>query len=282
MKLSTWKRGTPKIAYVSGGGSGIGLQITKALLDVGASIAIFDLVVKDEVLSEMRQRCVGENQKVEPYLVDITDPVAVEAAMDKAAAELGDPDLGFNSAGILRTAVFTELPFETYELVVKINLIGSRNFAAAVLKHLRPNGHLVLVASLSGIMGSYTQAAYASSKFGVVGLAEVLRIEQKLQGIDVSVVCPGEVETPLLAHEREHGSAITESLNAFAGVITVEHATAGILEGIKKRKFMIIPGFRPKMTRFLARRTPTLFRWIVDSKLAKAYALERQHQQPKR
>ena len=71
MKLSTWKRGTPKIAYVSGGGSGIGLQITKALLDVGASIAIFDLVVKDEVLSEMRQRCVGENQKVEPYLVPV-------------------------------------------------------------------------------------------------------------------------------------------------------------------------------------------------------------------
>ena len=272
--MNSWKHGAPKIAYVSGGGSGIGLNIVKALIADDASIAIFDLKVEDDVLAELRQRCVSKQQKVQPYLVDITDPVAVEAAMDQAAAEVGTPDFAFNSAGILRTAVFTELPYETFDLVGKVNLMGSRNFAAGVLKHMQSGGHLILVASLSGVVGSYSQAAYAASKFGVVGLAEVFRIEQKLHGLDVSVVCPGEIETPLLAHEREHGSAITESLNAIAGVLSVEQAVAGILKGVRNREFMITPGFGANLTRFLARKTSGLFRWIVDYKLAKAYAEE--------
>ncbi len=274
--MTSWKYDAPKVVYISGGGSGIGLQFARSMAATGANIGIFDLAVSADVLAELRQLCIDPQQIIEPYIVDITDPIAVEEAMDSASEKLGKPDLGFNSAGILRTAVFTELSFEVYEQVIRINLIGTRNFAASVLKHMQHGGHLVLVASLSGLMGSYTQAAYVSSKFGVVGLAEVLRIEQKLQGIDVSVVCPGEIETPLLVHQREHGNAMTEALNGFAGVLTVEQAATGILNGIKKRTFMITPGFRAKFTRFLARKAPTLFHRLVDSKLAKLYKQEMQ------
>jgi NAD(P)-dependent dehydrogenase (short-subunit alcohol dehydrogenase family) len=272
--MSAWKQGAPQVAFVSGGGSGIGLCVAKELIGEGSSVAIFDLKVGDDVLNALRQRCVEGKQNVNAYLVDITDPVAVESAMDQAAAEMGAPDLGFNSAGILRTGVFTDMPFETYELVVRINLIGSRNFAAGVLKHMGSGGHLVLVASMAGIVGSYTHAAYSSSKFGVIGLAEVLRLEQKLQGIDVSVICPGEIETPLLVYEREHGSPITKSLNEIAGVITVEQAVSGIMRGLKRRQYMITPGFRARVLRFIARKMPGLFHRSVDSALAKAYAAE--------
>ncbi|MBF7729089.1 SDR family NAD(P)-dependent oxidoreductase [Pseudomonas sp. N040] len=270
--MSNWKKAAPRVAFVSGGGSGIGLHMVRALLAEGSSVAIFDLKVAAELLTELQGLQVRPGQRVAACLVDITDPLAVEAAIDKAAAELGAPDLAFNSAGILRTAVFTELPYETFELVVRINLLGSRNFAAGVLRHMQAGGHLVLVASLSGIVGSYTQAAYAASKFGVVGLADVLRTELKLRGIDVSVVCPGEISTPLLAYEREHGSPITEAMNAFAGVLSVDEAVAGILRGVQRRQFMITPGCRAKLTRFLARKTTGLFHWIVDRKLARAYA----------
>lgn len=271
--MSNWKFGAPRVAFVSGGGSGIGLQIVKALLAEHSSVAIFDLKVEPALLEQL-QASLRPGQKVETYIVDITDPVAVEAAMERGADQLGAPDFAFNSAGILRTAVFTELPYETFELVVRINLLGSRNFAAGVLKHMCAGGHLVLVASLAGVAGSYTQSAYAASKFGVVGLAEVLRAEQKLQGIDVSVVCPGEISTPLLDYERTHGSPITEAVNAFAGVLSVEAAVAGILQGVRQRQFMITPGFKAKLTRLLARKTTGLFHWIIDQKLAKAYAKE--------
>lgn len=108
-------------------------------------------------------------------------------------------------------------------------------------------------------------------------LTEVLRVEQKLKGIDVSVVYPGEISTPLLDYERAHGGRIPDTVNAFAGVLPVDEAVAGILKGIRKRKYMITPGFRAKLTRFLARKATGFMHRMVDQKVAKAYAKEQQH-----
>lgn len=272
--MTTWIKGAPKVAFISGAGSGIGLQIAKALLSDGASLALFDLRVDDAVLESLRRGCCKPGQRVEVFTVDISQAASVDAAIDAAVGSFGAPDFAFNSAGILRTALFTELPAETFELVIRINLIGSRNFAAGILRYMKPGGHLALVASLAGIIGGYTQAAYGASKFGVVGLAEVLRLEQKPCGIDVSVICPGEISTPLLDHERQHGSKVTEALNATAGVLTVEQAVAGILQGLRKREFMITPGFKARFLRGMARKASGLMRWMTDKTLAGALADE--------
>ena len=269
--MSNWKHGAPKVAFVSGGGSGIGLNLTRALLKDGASVAIFDLKVDDALLNDLHG--LSPNARVERYLVDITDPDAVEKSMEEAASTLGAPDFAINCAGILRTAVFTEMSYAMFDQSMKVNLYGSRNFAAGVLKHMQPGGHLALIASLAGMCGSYTHGAYATSKFGVVGLAEVLRTEMKPKGIDVSVVCPGEISTPMLDEERRVGSKVTEIVNEFAGVLPVDVAVQGILDGLRKRTFMITPGFKAKLTRYLARSHTELFRWIVDKKVAKALKL---------
>ncbi len=268
--MSKWTGGTPQIAFISGAGSGIGLQIARKLVEEGASLALFDLKVDTSVIDELRAACTLQQQKVEAFIVDITQSAEVAAAVDAAVVKLGVPDFAFNSAGILRTGLFTEIPAETFELVVRINLIGSRNFAAGVLRHMRRGGHLVLVSSLSGVIGAYTHAAYCASKFGVVGLAEVLRLEQKPRGVDVSVVCPGEIATPLLSYERQHGSKIAEALNASAGVLTVDEAVAGILAGLRKREFMVTPGRRARILRAMARKASGLQRWLSDQGLAKA------------
>ena len=269
--MNNWKHGAPKVAFISGGGSGIGLSLARALLAEGTSVAIFDLKVEDALLNEL---CGLSPQwaRAERFLVDITDPEAVDKAMDEAVSTFGAPDFAINCAGILRTAVFTEMPYAMFDQSIRVNLYGSRNFAAGVLKHMQPGGHLALIASLAGMCGSYTHGAYATSKFGVVGLAEVLRTELKPKGIDVSVVCPGEISTPMLEEERRVGSKVTEIVNEFAGVLPVEVAVQGILDGLRRRTFMITPGFRAKLTRYLARSHTGLFRWIVDSKVAKALA----------
>jgi NAD(P)-dependent dehydrogenase (short-subunit alcohol dehydrogenase family) len=268
--MTNWKHRRPQVAYLSGGGSGIGLGFAQALIAEGASVAIFDLQVAGDVLTRLQQARSATDQSVFFYPADITDPVAVESAMALAHHRQGPAELAFNCAGLMRNGVFTELSFETFQQVINVNLLGSRNFAASALRHMAPQGHLVFMASLAGIVGSYTQSAYAASKFGVVGLAEVLRAEQKLFGIDVSVVCPGEIQTPLLDYEREHGSPVTRSLNAVAGVLTVEQAVAGILRGIKRRQFMITPGLQAKLIRALTRKCTSLQRWIVDRRLARS------------
>lgn len=271
--MGNWKHGTPKTAFISGGGSGIGLNLAKALLKEGANIAIFDLKVEDALLEELR--ALNKAARVERYIVDITDHQSVDAAMDSAAADLGAPDFAINCAGILRTAVFTQMPYQMFEQTIQVNLIGSRNFAAGVLRHMQRGGHLALIASLAGICGSYTHAAYSASKFGVVGLAEVLRTELKPEGIDVSVVCPGEILTPMLEEERRVGSSVTEIVNEFAGVLPVEDAVRGILTGLQKREFMVTPGFKARLTRALARKASGLFRMIVDSKVVAGLKAER-------
>lgn len=269
---SSWKYGQPQTAFISGGGSGLGLNIAQNLIREGVNVALFDRDVSPSVISALKPLALHNNQKVERYIVDITNPEALDNAVQSAVRDVGSPDLALNSAGILRTATFSELSHETFVQVINVNLIGSRNFASSVLQHMQPGGHLVLVASLAGIIGSYTHAAYAASKFGVVGLAEVLRLELKLKGIDVSVICPGEIDTPMLKQERIEGSPITESMNDFAGVLTVEQAISGIMKGLHKRQYMITPGFRAKLTREMARKAMTLVHWIADGKLAKAYS----------
>ena len=268
--MTNWKYRAPQVTYLSGGGSGIGLGFAQALIAQGSSVAILDLQISEQVLVRLKQACRNPGQSVVFYPADITDPAVVAGAMAKAHAQQGAADLAFNCAGLMRNALFTELPYETFHQVINVNLIGSRNFAASALKHLAPQGHLVFMASLAGIVGSYTQSAYAASKFGVVGLAEVLRAEQKLCGVDVSVVCPGEIQTPLLDYERQHGSPVTRSLNSVAGVLTVDQAVAGILRGIQRRQFMITPGFKARLIRSLARKCTSLQRWIVDRNLARS------------
>lgn len=268
--MTDWKYRVPRVAYLSGAGSGIGLGFAQALIAEGCSIAIFDLQIPEQVLTRLKTMSKAPSQSVVFYPVDITDPVGVDAAMASAHAQQGTADLAFNCAGLMRNAVFTELAYETFRQVIDVNLMGSRNFAASALKHFSPQGHLVFMASLAGVVGSYTQAAYAASKFGVVGLAEVLRAEQKLCGIDVSVVCPGEIQTPLLDYERQHGSPVTRSLNAVAGGLTVDQAVVGILRGIQRRQFMITPGFKARLIRALARKCTSLQRWIVDRNLARS------------
>lgn len=267
------------VVFITGAASGIGWQFAKHYCQAGWNVALFDReslqAPSDDSqqapsIAALQQYKQNQQQCISSFQLDISDPNAVEQGVSRAVTELGTPDLAINCAGILRTAPFSQLDYHSFKQVMDINLMGSRNFAASVLPHLRSGSHLVLVASLAGIVGTYTQAAYAASKFAVVGLAEVLRLELKPQGIDVSVLCPGEIATPLLRYERQHGSIIAKNLNAFAGVLTVEQSCRSMLKGIQRRQFMITPSARAFFTRELAKKASGLFRRIADYKLAKA------------
>ncbi len=185
-----------KSAFVTGGGSGIGLRLAERLLERGASVAVFDLALR----SEVRERLCKLGERSEAacsfHEVDVCDAVGVAAAVEDAVAARGAPHLAINSAGMQLSKTFDRLTAGEFERVVAVNLLGSRNFAAAVLPHIGTGGRLALIASLAGIVPNHGYAAYGASKFGVVGLAGALRLECRPRGVGVSVVCPPEVETP--------------------------------------------------------------------------------------
>ena len=111
--MTSWKHGAPRAAFISGGGSGIGLCLVKSLISEGTSVAVFDLRVDDSVVAELQNNA-RPSQKIEFYAADVTDPVAVE----KAASDMSPPDLAINSAGMMRNGEFTVLPYETFERAV--------------------------------------------------------------------------------------------------------------------------------------------------------------------
>lgn len=266
-----WKKGAPRCVFISGGGSGIGREFAIRLAQEGAHVAIFNRKLAPQVLEELRSAAQRPDQRFESYSADVSDDAAIAAAINLAVQTLGPPDLAINSAGIQIAAPFEALGSAQFNQVIHVNLIGSRNFAAACLPHLRPGAHLVLVASLAGLVGNFAYAAYCASKFGTVGLAQVLRLELKLKGIDVSVCCPGEIDTPLVVEERKTLHPVSAALKDFAGTMDVQPACAGMLNGIARREFEIIPGFMPWLTAFLGRHVRGIASWVSDGIAAKAF-----------
>jgi 3-dehydrosphinganine reductase len=233
---------------VTGGASGIGARLAALLAARGERVATVD---------RAPHAAIGAGGLA--LTADVRDPAAVRAAVAEAARELGPPRLVVNSAGIQLGKAFADLADDEFERVIAINLLGSRNVAAATWEHLAATrGRLVLIASLAGLVPNYGYAAYCASKYGVVGLAEVLRLEGRPRGIAVSCVCPPEVETPMVEEERRSELAPTRALKDLAGTMDLEPAAARILQGIDRREPLIIPSARARgavaLARFLPRR----------------------------
>jgi NAD(P)-dependent dehydrogenase (short-subunit alcohol dehydrogenase family) len=253
---------SPKTFFVSGGMSGLGKALAAQYLKRGADVAIFDLQRQEDVLEELQNCRANDSQKLVAYEASVTDFDQLNSAVEQAVDAIGAPQLAVNSAGIQRAQPFEELPREHFELVVQVNLFGSRNFAAAVLPKMPEGGRLALVSSMAGFAANYSYAAYGASKFGVIGLGRVLRLEYKPRGIDISLICPPEVDTPLVVDEMKNMHPVSRKLKDIGGTLSVDEAIAGILAGLDSGRGVIIPGGKAKLTYYCNRYLPD---WVMNS-----------------
>lgn len=241
--------------FVTGGGSGIGRHLAGLAAGRGERVAVFDLELGDAVRAELEGRVASPDRVALHDGVDVRDVDGLTAAFGAAVERLGPPTLVINSAGISHNEVFTASRLDDFERVVAVNLTGSRNVAAVTRPHLRRGSRLALIASLAGITGGYTYAAYASSKAGVIGLARVLRLEWAPDGIGVSVICPPEIMTPMVEQYATTMHPATRALKDMAGTLPIDEACREMLAQLERGRFMVIPGRRARrvarMTRFL-------------------------------
>lgn len=252
-----------KQIYITGGANGIGLQLAKDYVSQGADVALFDIQATAQAVAQLAARA-RPQQQISGHALDVTCSASVTAAFAEVAAKR-PPDLLIHCAGIVSTTPFVDLPEQEFVRIITVNLLGTRHVAAAAIPLLKPGGQLVLMASMAGLIGCYGYSAYGASKHGVIGLAEVLRLELKSRGIDVAVVCPPEVETPMVQEERKHRSKATESMKLLAGTLSVEHACEQIRDGIAAREFLIIPGQRARWLWASNKLLPGVFtRWLSD------------------
>jgi NAD(P)-dependent dehydrogenase (short-subunit alcohol dehydrogenase family) len=187
-------------ALVTGAGSGIGAATALRLARAGAAVACMD--VDPDGLAETVGRIVGAGGHPISLHADVTDLAGVEAAVAAAVAELGGLDGVANVAGTGDfTGDVTETSPEVWRRVLDINLTGTYHVSRSAIPHLQSagGGSIANVGSQFALVGSLASPAYCASKAGVIGLTRAMAVDHAGDAIRVNCVCPGPVDTPMLA-----------------------------------------------------------------------------------
>ena len=250
---------TPTHAIISGGASGLGNGLACRLLARGTQVSILDLGISDAYRQALDDAATTGASQWAFHQIDIVNADAVAAAVNDAIAQFGKAQLAINSAGIAVNKTLADTSSADFQRVVDINLVGSFNFAKAVLPTLQAGGQLALLASMAGFIGNYGYSAYSASKFGTVGLAHTLRNEYAPRGIHISCICPPEVWTPMVEAEHAEGDPVSLELKKLAGSLKADAACDAMLKGIDKKQWIIVPGIRAKILAFIARHLPGTF-----------------------
>lgn len=192
-----------KVAYVTGGTSGIGEAVVAQFVAEGATVGILTEAGEAEREAAVA-RYRDSGGRVATVQVDISDADAVAAAVERLTDEIGPADILVNNAAIWAPNPVPDSPIALFDRHIDVNLKGSFYVTHAVLPAMltKRAGSIVFVGSVSGIAGRAGDSAYSASKAGVAMLARTLAAELGASGIRINCVCPGSVATPLTSGLR--------------------------------------------------------------------------------
>ena len=192
-----------KVVLITGASSGIGRGLALEFARRGAAVGL--LARREDLLREAVEEIEAHGGKAIALPADVTDANAVQAAACELRRTFGAIDLMIANAGIGAATPASNLQLEDVEGVIKVNLIGAANSAAAVIPDMvrRGSGRLVAISSLAGYRGLPNSAAYCASKAGLSAFFESLRIDLRGTGVDVTIIYPGFVRTPLTARHTK-------------------------------------------------------------------------------
>lgn len=183
-----------KIAWVLGGGSGIGAETVKQLSQRGWTVAISGR-------REERLAALADSHGARPYPLDVTDPGAVRDTIARIVTDLGKIDLMVFSVAAWEVSKPGQYDYQSYAKIIDTNLLGAMRVIDPLVGQMRIQGfgEIALVASVAGYFGLPRSAAYSSGKAAMITLAETMRTELAADNITVRVICPGFVKTDLTA-----------------------------------------------------------------------------------
>ncbi len=184
-----------RIALVTGGSRGIGAAIAKALKEAGCTVAA-TYAGNDE-----KAAAFTEETGIKTYKWDVGDYQACKDGIETVAQELGPVDILVNNAGITRDAPFHKMTPEQWHEVIDTNLTGVFNMTHNVWGGMRERkfGRVITISSINGQKGQFAQVNYSAAKAGDLGFTKALAQEGARAGITVNAVCPGYIDTDMMA-----------------------------------------------------------------------------------
>jgi len=239
-----------KTVWITGASTGIGYALAQQISAPNMTIAV-SARSKDK-LAELE----SQSDSFVAYPVDVSDAKAVADSVDNIEQRHGPIDLAVLNAGTWSMISARDFDLETIRRGFEVNYMGVMNALHAVLPGMlaRKKGHIAITASVAGYRGLPGAIAYSPTKAALINLAEILHAELSPQGITISLVNPGFVDTPMTQ----------DNPFPMPQIITSKQAATRMLEGLKKQKFEINFPYRFTLMMKLLRILPdTVFFWLM-------------------
>lgn len=258
----------PAVSLITGGASGIGLALAGKLAERGGHVVLADI---NEVAAKgAADGLAARGHSASSIALDVTDKAAVAAAVQGVLADHGSLDLIANNAGIGIGGNVDELTDSHWDAALSLNLGGVINGVRAAYPIMKQQGSGIILntASLAGLMPVPGMLPYTTTKWAVVGLSLGLRAEAQSHGVQVNVLCPSFVDTPLLDNLLDPPASLGDDprakiRRAQPKFLTAEQTAGSAMRGMDFNKAIIAVGAVSQLTWRTTRFSPQLMAGIA-------------------
>lgn len=232
-----------EVVWITGASSGIGEALTLALSKTDANL-ILSARRKSELL-RVKALCNIADERIKIVPIDLGNHDEMEGVVQKAKAAFGHIDVLINNAGISQRSLIKDTHFDVYKKLMDVNYLGTVALSIALLPHFiqRQKGHFVTVSSLMGKFSSAYRAGYCGAKHALHGFFDAMRLEHEDDGIFVTMICPGFVQTEVsmnaLTSDGSKQMTMDEATNKG---LKADQCAKQILNAIKAKKFEVYIG----------------------------------------
>lgn len=256
-----------RVVVVTGGASGIGLEIARKFGSVGSRVALLDM--NEDEVKKRALELKGEGVDAMGSKCDVANVNECNQAIGEVIARWGGIDLLVNNAGITVRCPFLDTEISTYRKVMDINFFGSLNCTKAAIDSLiERRGMIIVTSSFAGLMPLLGRSGYAASKHALNGLFSTLRAELLGSGVHVMILCPGFTKTNLQTRALDGNGTITKHPQSKVGKeSTPEIVAEAVFKGATKEKRLLLLTPVGRMTYQLYRIAPGLYERLMAKKL---------------
>ncbi len=250
-----------KVVWITGASSGIGEGLAYALAEKKCKLIVSARSI--EALQNLKKQCQTE---VEILPFDLADLDSMKEQVAKAISFFGKIDLLILNGGVSQRSLIAETDFSVDRKLIEVDYLANVALAKAILPHFIENhsGHYAVVTSLMGKFGSPYRSGYCGAKHALHGFFDVMRMEHQKDGINVTLVCPGFIQTNVAknAFVGDGSKQLTDD-EATQNGMTVPVFAQKMIKAIEKQKFEVDIGGKETLGVLIKRFFPTFLHYFV-------------------